>query len=46
MSNKKEDDIKLYNEVLSEKEIVTLGLIIRKFEREQISYKQLKQLLK
>ena len=41
-----QDNTKLYNEVLPEKEIVALGLIIRKFEREQISYLQLKQLLK
>ena len=45
MKNQQEDNIKLYNEVLSEKEIVTIGLIIRKFEREQITYKKLKQLL-
>ena len=46
MKNKQEDNIKLYNEVLSEKEIVTIGLIIRRFEREQITYHQLKQLIK
>lgn len=46
MENKEGNIIKNYKEVLSEKEIVTIGLIIRKFEREQISYQQLKQLLK
>lgn len=45
MKNRQDDNIKLYNEVLSEKEIITIGLIIRRFEREQITYKQLKQLL-
>ena len=46
MENKEENIIRNYNEVLSENEIVKIGLIIRKFEREQISYKQLNQLLK
>ena len=46
MKNTNENNIKLYNEILSEEEIVTIGLIIRKFEREQISYHQLKKLLK